>query len=117
MRNIYLNQQKKDIEVYKLGKNLQHPPGFDYTSKKHPYSCSGKCDGSEKFTRYICINCLPGPYQSIGFIEFNKECYDKYMNGDEELTNHIANTQDSKAHTKEHMILKLIAPYGSYREF
>lgn len=61
---------------------------------KFGYCCNG-CDQSCKTTRFICLNCRPGPFQSGGFVEFCEECTKKLVFDKNEDLMKIIQTSDS----------------------
>ncbi|KAL4470129.1 hypothetical protein ABPG72_016666 [Tetrahymena utriculariae] len=103
-----------DVDEYKLGKDVQPKPDEDIEFEFY-YSCNG-CHEGGKDTRYICLNCRPGPYRDGGFTEFCQGCVKKQVfDKDEQFMKEIQ--QSDTEHNFNHLFIKIITPIGQYRDY
>ncbi|KAL4428766.1 hypothetical protein ABPG74_001280 [Tetrahymena malaccensis] len=103
-----------DVDEYKLGKNVQ--PKVDQEIEFEFYYCCNGCAQGDKDTRFICLNCRPGPYRDGGFTDFCQDCIKKQvLDKDEQFMKKIQ--QNDTEHNFNHLYLKIITPIGQYRDY
>lgn len=89
----------KNLEKYKLGKNLFAQMPEDMLNHEHGFGCNGfaNCGESETFSeRFICLNCRPGALSGNGFVDICGDCFlricetgDKPENAEEHANDHV----------------------------
>ncbi|EGR34507.1 thiol:disulfide interchange protein, putative, partial [Ichthyophthirius multifiliis] len=100
----------KNIEVYKLGKNIQPVIGQDYSKEVHGYGCNGDCQVNDRKTRFICLNCRPGPYKSDGYIDYCESCVNRLII--EKKQESIQRALERDKHSPEHLLFKFLTPFN-----
>ena len=109
----------KDIDEYKLGKNLFAESSERSFLTSHSAICNG-CRGSFPSSslmcqRYICLSCLPGMYRSGGFVDFDYKCISALRDNSGNYNTVIRNNPNHD--DKHHVYLMLICQVGSYKNY
>ena len=109
----------KDIDEYKLGKNSFAECSERSLSFCHSAICNG-CRGSFPSSaimcqRYICMTCLPGLYRSGGFVDFDFKCISDLRDKKGNFNN--INRNNENHDDEHHVYLMLICQVGSYKDY
>lgn len=109
----------KDIDEYKLGKNLFAESAERSFLTSHSAICNG-CRASFPSSsimcqRYICLSCLPGMYRSGGFVDFDYKCISDLRNGSGNYSTVVRNNPNHD--DQHHVYLMLICQVGSYQNY
>ena len=96
----------KNIEKYKMGKNLFASMEESKLLRCHYFSCFS-CLESDKETRYVCFTCRPGAIRNGGFCDFCQECFEKYEK----------NEAQSFVHNDNHVHLQMVYSGDGYYDY
>ena len=75
-------QNLKNIELYKLGKNLFANTDEDKLDRFKYAQCNGCANKFANSARYICLTCYPGIKYTEGYNDFCQNCIEHMMNED-----------------------------------
>jgi len=90
----------KNIENYKLGKNLYATLKEEQLKRTHSFGCNG-CSSPDYTERYLCLTCKPGMKWDGGFADFCKSCFEnEFEKGQEQ--------RKDPDHKKDHLLLQMI---------
>lgn len=96
----------KNLDKYKLGKNLYASYKEEDLNQNHPFGCNG-CSSSDQSERYVCLNCRPGKIWGGGCSDFCKNCFELEFEKGEIPKN-------DPAHKKGHVLLQMIYTGENY---
>jgi len=103
----------KNLDTYKLGKNLFTTVPEGQLSRKHSASCNG-CEGQfSNSDRYICISCRPGLERQGGFSDFDSDCFKILKNPLDPNYEKIKDNDPDHDH-KTHVYLRLVFQTHDY---
>lgn len=109
----------KDIDEYKLGKNLFANSNEANFSMHHSAICNG-CRGpfsssNTMCQRYICLSYYPGIYRTGGFRDFDYKCITNLREKKEQygiiIHNNIGHDDE------KHVYLMVICQVSSYKDY
>ncbi|EGR31516.1 hypothetical protein IMG5_107350 [Ichthyophthirius multifiliis] len=105
----YLN----NIDQDRLGKDIQPEVEQKFIFPSHAMIICNACKIHPKI-RYICLNCLPGPFdKNKGYVDLCQDCAKKCHLNKDKYTLEKINMQGEK-HNSEHLLLKVLYFHGKY---
>jgi len=100
---VFKNAKKenlKNIETFKLGKDLFASYKEDELSNDHRFICDS-CGSEESRERYVCLNCEPGAMWDGGLCDYCQNCFELLFEKGNELT---GNSMHNNSHVLLHMV-------------
>jgi len=115
-RNSLTDEELKNLDKYKLGKNaFKDVPESDLRDS-HSAMCNGCNGGFKNVARYICVTCRPGAIQGNGFDDFCFTCIEALRNKEHE--HHQSRKDNCKEHDHDHHVyLRLVHEAKNYYDF
>ena len=107
--NISNEEGLKDIDEYKIGKNL----AYTENCQSFAASCNGCGGGVGGGYRFICISCRPGPTRPGGFVDICHNCMatlrikEENEENKEKKTKVLAGLEEESHDEKSHLWLRI----------